>query len=127
VKGQVDLQPKILVVEDEQIVAEHLQGVLRNLGYHVAAIASTGKDAIAKVALTRPNLVLMDIHLQGDTDGIEAARVISWLFNIPVIFITAYSQDERFRQITKSNPFGYLNKPFADSDLQQLIEKALRS
>jgi len=117
---------RILIVEDEQIVAADLQRTLERLGYSVIAHTAYGKDAITQAGSTLPDLVLMDINLKGDTDGVQAAEVISWLYNIPVIYLTAFSDDLRFHEITRTNRFGYLAKPYQESDLQSAIEKALQ-
>ena len=123
----VGYQPKILIVEDEQIVAEDLQTTLQRLGYVVTGLSSSARDAISKAGRTTPDLVLMDIHLNGDTDGVEAAEVIYWLYNIPVIYLTAFSNDPKFHRITRSNRFGYLAKPFEEQDLKSVIERALKT
>jgi two-component system, sensor histidine kinase len=117
---------KILIVEDEQIVAEDLQRTLERLGYTVTAQSASAREAINQAGNTLPDLVLMDINLKGDTDGVQAAEVIYWLYNIPVIYLTAFSQDLRFQEITKSNRFGYLPKPYLEEDLQDAIENALK-
>src|SRR5262249_21614078 len=109
---------KILIVEDEQIVAEDLQRTLERLGYTVIAQTAYGKDAITQAGSMSPDLVLMDINLKGDTDGVQAAEVISWLYNIPVIYLTAFSNDPRFHEITRTNRFGYLAKPYQEKDLK---------
>jgi FOG: CheY-like receiver len=117
---------RILIVEDEQIVAEDLQRTLEKLGYTVIAQTAYGKDAITQAGSTSPDLVLMDINLKGDTDGVQAAEVISWLYNIPVIYLTAFSNDPRFHEITRTNRFGYLAKPYQERDLQAAIENAMK-
>lgn len=117
---------KILIVEDEQIVAEDLQATLERLGYLVTALTASAKDAIAQAGITAPDLVLMDIKLKGETDGVEAAEIINWLYNIPVIYLTAFSEDMRFHEITRSNRFGYLTKPYHEKDLQLMIERAIK-
>ena len=84
---------KILVVEDERITAEDIKSGLENAGYKVPALVSTGEDAIDKAGKLRPDLVLMDIKLKGKMDGIEAAGQIKLRYNIPVIYLTAYSDE----------------------------------
>ena len=83
----------ILVVEDENIIARDIQNKLKRLGYAVSAVVFSGEEAISKVEETHPNLVLMDIMLKGDMDGIEAAGQIHSLFDIPVVYMTAYADD----------------------------------
>jgi len=117
---------RILIVEDEQIVAEDLKRTLQKLGYIVIAHTAYGKDAITQAGSTSPDLVLMDINLKGETDGVQAAEVISWLYNIPVIYLTAFSDDPRFHEITKTNRFGYMANPYQETDLQSAIENAMK-
>lgn len=116
---------KILVVEDESIVALEIKRRLQNLGYMVPAVASSGEDAINKASLTFPDLILMDIMLKGDMDGVEAARQIREKFDIPVIYLTAYSDDETLDRAKETGPYGYILKPFEESDLHASIEMAL--
>ena len=85
---------RIMVVEDEGIVARDIQNRLKGLGYAVPAIASSGLEAVKKAAETQPDLVLMDIRLKGDMDGVKAAEQIGARFNIPIIYLTAYADEE---------------------------------
>jgi two-component system sensor histidine kinase/response regulator len=116
---------RILVVEDEIIVAMDLQHELTSLGYRVTGIISSGKEAIDKAGQTRPDLVLMDIRLEGDVDGIEAAEQIRVSFNIPVIFLTAYADADTLQRAKITEPFGYIIKPYQERDLHTTIEMAL--
>src|SRR5205085_7373002 len=84
---------KILVVEDESIVAEDIRNTLQNLGYEVAGIVSSGKEAIAKAESLRPNLILMDIVLKGNLDGVETAELIRNRLNLPIVYLTAYADN----------------------------------
>jgi PAS domain S-box-containing protein len=118
-------EKSILVVEDERIVAMDLRMRLEGLGYSVAAIASSGKEAIKEAEGTLPDLVLMDIVLRGGMDGIEAAGEISNRLGIPVVYVSAYSDVETLRRAKVSGPFGYIVKPFDDRQLQANIEIAL--
>ena len=118
-------QTNILVVEDESIVALDLENGLRSLGYSVPALASSGEEAIQKAAETRPDLVLMDIQLKGDMDGIEAAGGIRARFDIPVIYLTAFADDDIVRRARSTEPYGYLIKPFEEKQLHTTIEMAL--
>src|SRR5581483_9729273 len=116
---------RIMIVEDERIVAKDLQFRLQSLGYHVAATASEGHDAISKAASTRPSLVLMDIRLENGMDGIEAAEHIRSDLDIPVVFLTAYADQATLARAKITEPFGYILKPFEERELQSTIEIAL--
>lgn len=113
---------KILIVEDEVIVALDLEGKLKKLGYTVCAIASTGREAVDKAASNYPDLVLMDISLKGNISGIEAAREIFACFNIPIIYLTANADDSTFEKAKTTRPLGYLLKPFKERELKYTIE-----
>ncbi|MBE7555054.1 MAG: PAS domain S-box protein [Anaerolineales bacterium] len=116
---------QILIVEDESIVAFDLKKKLMRLGYGVPALAVSGMEAIALSAGIRPDLVLMDIRLQGDMDGIEAAEHIRTHLNLPVIYLTAYADETTLQRAKISEPYGYLLKPLAERELQISIEMAL--
>lgn len=118
-------KPRILIVEDEWIIANDLKSSLTNLGYIVPSIAATGTEAIEYVKTKKINLVLMDIVLQGDKDGIETAKEIISGFDIPVIYLTAYTDEAILKQAKKSGAYGYLVKPFKDREMQATIELAL--
>lgn len=115
----------ILVVEDESIVAKDIQSRLRKFGYYVPAIASTGEEAINKVAENHPDLVLMDIRIKGDMDGVEAAKEIHERFNVPIIYLTAYADANTLARAKVTQPFGYILKPFKERELQTTIEITL--
>jgi len=116
---------QILIVEDEGIVAEEIKSRLLNRGYGVSGIVSTGEAAIRSVEEQRPDLVLMDIRLKGDMDGVEAAGRIRERRDIPVVYLTAYADDETLDRAKITEPFGYILKPFEESDLHSNIEMAL--
>jgi PAS domain S-box-containing protein len=116
---------QILVVEDESIVAEHIRKSLQSLGYSVPSVASSGEKAIKMVEEKSPDLVLMDIVLHGEMDGIEAAKEIRSRFNIPVVYLTAYSDEKILKRAKITEPFGYIIKPFTERDLRINIEIAL--
>ncbi|MFH1615943.1 MAG: histidine kinase dimerization/phosphoacceptor domain -containing protein [Planctomycetota bacterium] len=116
---------KILVVEDESIVAKDLQNTLQNLGYKVPAVVSSGQAAIEAAEKHKPDLVLMDIVLKGKMDGIEAAEQIRSRFNIPVVYLTAYTDDKTLERAKITDPFGYIVKPFDDRQLKTVIEMAV--
>src|SRR4030042_4797545 len=116
---------KILIVEDEVIVGNYLQNRLKAFGYVVSGIASSGEEAIEKTRGDRPDLILMDIVLKGDIDGIEAAERIGLIFDIPVIYLTAYADEKFFKRAKITEPFAYILKPVEERGLQIAIEIAL--
>ncbi len=116
---------KILLVEDEQIVAKFTEKQLASAGYKVVASANTGEIAIEKVASLNPDVVLMDIKLVGSLDGIETADYIRKNHQIPVIFLTSLADDESFQRAKIVEPFGYLIKPIDIKELNRVVEMAL--
>ena len=116
---------KILIVEDEPIVAMDIQASLEDLGYSVTSLAASGTQAIEEAERGRPDLVLMDIMLKDDMTGIEAAHYISTHFDIPIIYLTATSDAETLEKAKIAEPFGYLIKPFKNRELRANIEMAL--
>jgi PAS domain S-box-containing protein len=116
---------KILIVEDEKIVAKDIHHCLRRFGYEVTAIVSTGEEAIQKAIETKPDLTLLDIRLHGETDGIVVAEQIREQLRIPVVYLTAYADEEMLRRAKLTEPFGYLVKPFGERELHSTIEMAL--
>ena len=116
---------KILVVEDEWIVADQICATLRKMGYLVPPPLSSGEEAIKTVVTEKPDLIIMDFCLRGAIDGAEAARRITSKSDIPVIFLTAYSSQDILERIKLTNPAGYLVKPFEDNELKVNIEIAL--
>ncbi|HWQ47491.1 MAG TPA: response regulator [Methanosarcina sp.] len=124
-EGRKKAEGRILVVEDEHIVAMGIKKMLKNLGYTVTGVASSGEDAISKAESTFPDVVLMDIMLKGDMDGVEAAREIRERFDVPVVYLTAYSDNKILERAKSTEPFGYIIKPFDEKDLYSSIEVAL--
>jgi PAS domain S-box-containing protein len=116
---------RILVVEDERVVAWDIQQQLSRIGHTVVGTAASGEDAVELALSTKPHLVLMDIRLEGAMDGIDAARQIRRSAQIPVIFLTAYADDETVRRASQAEPLGYLLKPFEDLQLRTVIEMGL--
>lgn len=124
---------KILVVEDERITAEDIKDGLISLGYKVPGVVYSGEDAVIKAGELRPDLVLMDIRLEGEMDGIEAAEEIKKHYDIPVIYLTAYSDESTLERAKKTEPSGYvlkepsgfIHKPFEESELHSVIEITL--
>ncbi len=119
------MSARILVTEDEGIVAADIEDRLISLGYTVTAVCSNGEDAIAKVDETEPDLIMMDIMIKGDMDGVETASMIKAKHDIPIIFLTAYSDDSTFNRAKITEPFGYILKPFEERELRTNIEMAL--
>ncbi len=116
---------RIMVVEDERIIAEDIKRSLLNMGYEVPAIASSGEDAIRKAKELMPDLVLMDIVLREKMNGIDAAGHLRSIFNIPVIYLTAFADEKTLERAKVTEPFGYIIKPFEDRELHSSIEMAL--
>ncbi|MTJ82095.1 MAG: EAL domain-containing protein [Telmatospirillum sp.] len=116
---------KVLVVEDERIVALHLRQQLGRLGYEVVAVAFSGEQALRQAGEHRPHVVLMDIHLEGSVDGIDTAREIGRQFHIPVIFLSAHSEEPTIERARATGPFGYILKPFSERELHVTIQMCL--
>jgi len=116
---------RILIVEDEGIIAEDIQMSLRDMGYDVLAVVTSGEEAVKVAEEHGPDLVLMDVVLQGEMDGIEAANRIRSGLGVPVIYLTAYADDKMLERAKVTEPFGYLIKPFRDRELRSTIEMAL--
>ncbi|NER22153.1 MAG: diguanylate cyclase [Symploca sp. SIO1C2] len=117
---------KILIVEDESVVAWDIQETLEQLGYKVVANVTSGAEAIQIPAAIKPDLVLMDIQLEDEMDGITAAGKIRDRFDIPIIYLTAHADEYTWQRAISTNPYGYLVKPFQERELQTTIEIALR-
>ncbi|MGI0118981.1 EAL domain-containing protein [Zooshikella sp. RANM57] len=115
----------ILVVEDEKVVALDIKRRLIRLGYNVTGMASSAVHAERLIIKTLPDLVLMDIHIQGDTDGIELASVLQKRYHIPVIYLTAYSEEKTIARASETKPYGYLLKPFSERELHVAIQVAI--
>ena len=116
---------KILIVEDEQIVAVDIETQLERLGYRVAGTAASGEEALAMAAELEPDLVLMDVHIEGPIDGIEVARRIRRAREVPVVFLTAFTDVETLRRAKMVEPYGYIVKPFDQRDLDAAVQIAL--
>lgn len=115
----------IMIVEDDRVVARDIRQQLQRMGHAVVAATADGEQAVALAAQARAELVLMDIRLGGRVDGVEAARRLRAQCEIPVIFLTAYADDETLRRAGETEPYGYLLKPFEDSQLRTTVEMAL--
>ncbi len=116
---------RILIVEDEDIVASEIQSVLTYLGYSLIERAVSGEEAIANVENCLPDLVLMDIMLQGEIDGIQTAKLIHKRWDLPIVYLTAHDDESTLQQAKVSDPFGYILKPFKQRELHIAIEMAL--
>jgi CheY-like chemotaxis protein len=115
----------LLIVEDDAIVAQDLKNRLTEMGYVIVAVSSTGEEAIEKARHHRPDVVLMDIRLGGEMDGITAAGQIGASYRLPVIYLTAFSDDETLARARETHPAGYVLKPFDPRNLYVAIEMAL--
>ncbi|MGZ0020346.1 two-component system response regulator [Nitrosomonas sp. wSCUT-2] len=116
---------KILIVEDEKIVALDLKRRLTKLGYQVTGMAASGEKALALVDQELPNIVLMDIHIQGNMDGIETADRLQKTHSIPIIYLTAYSEEKTVTRAKTTKPYGYILKPFSDRELHIIIQVSI--
>lgn len=124
-KASIMANARILVVEDEIIIARELEVRLNKLDYDVVGIASSAREALSLTEQTKPDLVLMDIVLKGDMDGIEAAAEIQRRWRLPVIYVTAYTDENTLSRAKLTEPFGYILKPFSERELRVNIEMAL--
>jgi PAS domain S-box-containing protein len=116
---------RILIVEDNRVVARDIERQLMRIGHSVVGMTGRGEDAVQLALSTQPELVLMDIRLEGTVDGVDAAEQIRRHCHVPVVFLTAYADDETVRRASLTEPFGYLLKPFEDTQLRTVIEMAL--
>ncbi|OUL34823.1 ATP-binding protein [Nostoc sp. 106C] len=123
--AQHSSSPTILIVEDEWVIALDIKQHLNKLGYSVSGTANSAEKALELVAATKPDLVLMDIYLQGDKSGIEAADQIHQQFHLPVVFLTAHADEATLKQAIATHPYGYIVKPFEEQDLIIAIQVAL--
>ena len=122
---QSTTKTRILVVEDEAVIARDISQQLEALGYDPVGRTARGDEAVQLVGQLRPDLVLMDIHLEGPTDGIEAASQIREQFSIPVVFLTAFASEPIIQRAKTAGPFGYIVKPFEEHELHRIIEMGL--
>ena len=113
---------KILIVEDEMIIGANISLQLSKLGYEVTGIVSRGEEAISHVKHSRPDIVLMDIQLKGELDGIETVNQMHRESNIPIIYLTANTDEENFQRAKATNPYAFISKPFKKLDLQHAID-----
>jgi len=118
------LKPKILIAEKERIIAIDIKNSLHRMGCEVMEILSSGEEVIRKVKEEKPDLILMEITLEGALDGIETAEIISSKYDIPVIYLTAYSDRETLQRAKITEPYGYLIRPFDSREIEIAIEMA---
>ena len=116
----------VLLVEDDNIIAKVAEWRLKNLGYKMCGRASTGGEAMEIIARNKPDIVLMDINIKGDIDGIETAKLIKKDYDIPVVYVTSHSDGPTLERAKETRPDGFIMKPFEDNDLRVAIELALR-
>jgi DNA-binding LytR/AlgR family response regulator len=121
----METQIKILVVEDEMIIAAKISMLLTNLGYEVTGILPRGEEVILHVQENRPDLILLDIHLKGKLSGIETAALLQQQHTIPIIYLTANADDATFNRAKSTKPAAFISKPFKQMDLQRAIELAI--
>jgi PAS domain S-box-containing protein len=124
-EGPCEVSAAVLIVEDEGVVAKDIETCLQRLGYEVAGWATSGDEAVEKADRERPDVILMDIRLRGEMDGIHAAEAIRRDHDIPVVYLTAYADDVTLRRAMVTEPFGYVVKPFSERELHTAIEIAL--
>lgn len=118
-------RPRIMIVEDEWIIANDIKNCLVDLGYMVTSIVATGQEAVTAAAADKPDLILMDIMLRGEMNGIDAAREIRKKQRLPIIYLTAYDNQYLVEQAKQTENYGYLLKPFKDRELHIAIDLAL--
>ncbi|WP_299124005.1 LytTR family transcriptional regulator DNA-binding domain-containing protein [uncultured Winogradskyella sp.] len=118
-------QIKILIVEDEMIIGANISLQLTELGYEVTGIIPRGEEALKHIENNPPDILLLDINLKGNLDGIETAENMQKNHNIPIIYLTANTDDAHFNRAKKTHPYGFISKPYKKLDLQRTIELAL--
>lgn len=118
-------KPRILIIENEILIARELEARLKGLDYAVVGIVLSGREAIQAASELRPDIVLMDIVLKGALDGISAADEIRTRFDIPVVYVTAYADESTLKRAKVTEPYGYIVKPFSESEVHAAIEMAL--
>jgi DNA-binding NarL/FixJ family response regulator len=116
---------KILIVEDEELVSLDMRAIVEDMGVAVTGIARTVDEALASIAADRPHLVLLDISLSGEFEGVELARTIDRRWGIPVLFISGHLGDKAVRGLDALNPLGFIVKPFYPINLREAVESAI--
>ena len=124
-RHQADLEPrKILVVEDERIIARDICKTLEDMGYTVCGSARSSTEALEQAAAERPHLVLMDVRIDGELDGIELSTELKRLYQVPVVFLTGNTDEVTLQRAFRAEPDGYLSKPFSRATLRTAMEVA---
>jgi PAS domain S-box-containing protein len=123
---QMNQPPRILIVEEDGIIARHLQVVLKKCGYQIQAVVGSGEDALRSVEQELPNLALVDLQLSGKLDGIQTAEQFQNHHQIPIVYLTAFGGDPLLQRAKLTNPFGFVSKPFEERHLQATVELALQ-
>lgn len=118
----MDKAVKILIVEDEMVIAANISLQLSELGYEITGILPQGDEAISHIQINRPDIILLDIRLKGDLDGIETAQAIHKIHPIPIIYLTANADEAHFNRAKETHPYAFISKPFKKLDLQRAIE-----
>ena len=113
---------KVLIVEDEMIIAANTSLQLTNLGYEVSGIVSRGEEVLIHIKDSLPDIILLDIQLKGELDGIETAHQVQEHFDIPIIYLTSNVDDANFERAKKTNPYAFISKPFKKLDLAHAID-----
>ena len=119
----MDPKKRIMIVEDESIVAMDIREVLNDFGFEVCAVTASGEESVSLANEQRPDLVLMDVKLKGKLNGLKAARLIRENLDIPVVYLTAYGDEDTLKEAFVISPFGHINKPFVENELQNVIER----
>lgn len=117
--------PRILIVEDEPFIAENLQEMLSIFGYEETEVANSANQAIKAIKSSRPDLILLDVKIKGDQDGIELGSIIKEQYNVPFVYITSYSDKDTINRAKHTQPLGFIVKPFTKDDVYAAIEVAL--
>lgn len=111
----------IFITEDERLIAEDLRYTLQSKGFNVIGTATSGEDALEQCNCCKPDLVIMDIILEGEISGIETARMLYEKYGIPVIFMSANSDERTMREVENIKNYGFINKPFTESELDEIM------
>jgi len=118
-------QYKVLIVEDEIIICEDIKKALQAIGFEISGIAHSGEKALSLLETEIPDIVLMDIVLNGRLNGIETAVMIRDQYNIPVVFLTSYSDKITMKRAQEAHPYGYILKPFSEEEIKDTINGAM--
>ncbi|MEN6442131.1 MAG: response regulator [Methanoregula sp.] len=118
---------RLLIVEDDEVLAKIITWRLNNLGYHVCGRAESCEETMELLAKGKPDLVLMDINIKGDIDGIETTSMIKRVYKLPVVFLTSHSDGPTLERAKATRPDGFVLKPFGDNDLRVAIDLALNT